>query len=662
MLGRRYGTRPPPAYYREIARNPDAFRFEHGRAERSRAAAVLRSSLRAAPSPVGGAGRAPARVDLGPRTEPVAGDFYIPVVLGLFSDSPPPPVTTTTVQDGYFGPQPGTVAEYYAEVSSDSIALHGVVMAWVTSPMTQAQSTYVAASGGSDSGLGCCGIGDYIRSVLDLESSGIDWGAFDNDGPDGVPNSGDDDGYVDALAVIHPTPGAECPGSYPDRIWSHKWTLTDASSAGTHYVTGTPSNAAGVPFIRVDDYFVQPAVKCSGIGLNDIGVFTHELGHGFGLPDLYDTRTVGGHEGAGDWDLMASGTYGCSGTTPYSPCHMGAWSKAMLGWVTVDTLPPDTDLGTLVLPPVESAGVVYRFDARDGSDEYFLLENRQRAIGAYDQMLWSEGLLIWQIDAGLVDTRWPANTVNSATHMGVWLRQADGLDQLGSSFGNRGDAGDPFPGGTANTAFHAATNPAARSFEGTATGLSLVSIAAPAGSDDVTFYARTLFATVADQGVDLVATVPSDVQLTVQSGTAPISWSLVGGTPPDGITLQADGKVVGVASDLGLFPLSVEATDAVGLTGTATVTLSVGEPSFSIDQLSADFLLTTDPALDSIQATFLDHQGNDDGAYDLGDFRAWVLAHPSLPLSAQLSPAASPVAEPRVLLVPLTLGEPEGGR
>jgi hypothetical protein len=33
---------------------------------------------------------------------------------------------------------------------------------------------------------------------------------------------------------------------------------------------------------------------------------------------------------------------------------------------------------------------------------------------------------------------------------------------------------------------------------------------------------------------------------------------------------------------------------------------------------------------------FLDRQGNADGAYDLGDFRAWVLANPSLPLSAEL--------------------------
>jgi M6 family metalloprotease-like protein len=508
------------------------------------------------------------------------------------------------------------------------------------------------------SALGCCGIGDFIKSLLsDPQNAGIDWGAFDNDGPDGVPNSGDDDGYVDALAVIHPTPGAECTGTWPNRIWSHKWSLTDASTSHTPYLTNTAASGGG--FILVDDYFVQAAVKCSGVGLNDIGVFTHETGHAFGLPDLYDTRSVGGHEGAGQWDLMAGGTYGCSGTAPYSPCHMSAWSKAALGWVTVDTLPPDTDFGTLMLPPVETTGLVYRIDAADGSDEYFLLENRQSGLASttFDQLLPGEGLLIWQIDAGVVDARWLTNTVNSADHMGVWLRQADGLDELGSPFGDRGDAGDPFPGSTGNTAFNAATNPAARSYQGTAVGLSLLDVSAPAVSNDVTFRLITGFTAMADQAVDMVATLPTNVQLSAQSGTPPFSWRLVFGALPSGITLQTDGLLLGRTAALGSFGVTVEVTDAVGLTGRALVTLDVAAPSFTIAQLSDAFLLGDQP-LDSIQGAFLDQQGNANGTYDLGDFRKWVLANPGLPLSAGLPPAPVP-SGPRVLVLPVALQAPE---
>ena len=37
----------------------------------------------------------------------------------------------------------------------------------------------------------------FIRNVLSQADSLYDLGQFDNDGPDGIPNSGDDDGYVD---------------------------------------------------------------------------------------------------------------------------------------------------------------------------------------------------------------------------------------------------------------------------------------------------------------------------------------------------------------------------------------------------------------------------------------------------------------------------------
>jgi M6 family metalloprotease-like protein len=638
MLGRRYGTTPPAAYYEELARNPDAFRFAHGRAARMRAAATLRATRRGGAGPAGAGAGGPAGVDLGPRQNPVVGDVYVPVVLGLFDDPPmSPPVTQTDVQNGYFGGQPGSVAHFYAEVSNDSIALIGQVQAWVTSSMTQAEATQ-GTSGSAISGLGCCGIGDYIRSVLDLQA-GVDWGAYDNDGPDGVPNSEDDDGYVDALAVIHPTVGAECDGNEnSDRIWSHKWTLSDASTAGAYYQTSTTSNAPGVAFIRVDDYFVQGALSCDVPGaLNEIGVFSHELGHAFGLPDLYDTQSVGGvHDGAGRWDLMATGTWGCSGTAPYSPCHMSAWSKAALGWVTVDTLPAGMDHGTLALPPVETSGVVYRVDAQNGSDEYYLLENRQSlAAATYDQQLPSEGLFVWQVDQGVVDARWADNWVNAFDHMGVWLRQADGLDELRLSAGERGDPGDPFPGSTANTAFHAATNPAARTWEGAATGLSILDIAL--SGDDVTFHLLTQFASIPDLVVSLTATLSEPFQLMATQGTPPFSWTVVAGTPPTGVVVQPDGLVTGAALELGLFPLAVEATDAFGLTATATLTLDVDAPSIAIGQLGSSFLLGG-PALDSIQQLFLDRQGNDNGTYDLGDFRAWVLADPDLPLSAVVLP------------------------
>ena len=453
-LGERYGTVPPAGYFEELAADPDAFQFRRGRTARLRA----RMDAEAALDP------GVLRV-LGPRDGPVLGTFFIPVVLGLFSDSPDSiRYGLDTIQAAYFSDAPGTITDFYDELSGGRAEVVGDVMDWTRASFTRVQAT------GSESGLtGTAGA--FITQLL-VRLNDVDWGLYDNDGPDGLPNSGDDDGYVDALAVIQPTAGAECGGlDQDDRIWSHRWSL---SAGGRAFVTTVP--AFGGDFIRIDDYFIQPLFACNESDLSPIGVISHEMGHAFGLPDLYDTESSDGrHAGAGNWDLMSSGSYGCDDQSPESPCHMGAWTKSMLGWVDVTTVPLDSDLSVLTLEPVESGGTIYRVDAIDGSGEYFLLENRQRL--GYDQYLYGEGLLVWHIDPDWVSQHWSG--VNASQHRGVWLRQADGRDDLGVPGGGRGDSGDPFPyvgDETGKDVFHAASCPAATSFLGTPTGLTLVDI------------------------------------------------------------------------------------------------------------------------------------------------------------------------------------------
>ena len=193
---------------------------------------------------------------------------------------------------------------------------------------------------------------------------------------------------------------------------------------------------------------------------------------------------------------MGSGSWGCGATgfDPARPCHMSAWSKHVLQWVEVDTLAPGQDLN-MVLPPVISGGRIALVEARDGSGEYFLLENRVRQ--GFDLNLFGEGLLVWHVDPAWLDTYWPWNTVNNnSTHLGVWLRQADGLGQLENpgSGGNRGDAGDPFPGATGNPAFHAGSVPQAYTHGGDASGLTLLDIERL--GEDVAFRTLTRFQTL----------------------------------------------------------------------------------------------------------------------------------------------------------------------
>ena len=99
---------------------------------------------------------------------------------------------------------------------------------------------------------------------------------------------------------------------------------------------------------------------------------------------------------------------------------------------------------------------------------------------------------MWHIDPTVVANRWSQNSINNdPAHMGVWLRQADGENRLAQSNGGRGDGGDPFPGTSGQSVFHAGSLPASVSHQGAATGLTLLDIAEVAGN--VEFRALTRF-------------------------------------------------------------------------------------------------------------------------------------------------------------------------
>ncbi len=825
LLGERYGTIPPAAYFDELARNPGAYRPARGwRARLGLGAAA------------GAFGVSPSRgaAVLGRRAGGVVGTIEIPLLLGLYSDSPGIPsadvgatpgvsLTQAVVQQEFFdGPNSrfATIPEFYSDMSGGLVTVVGDTRDWF-----QASLTADDVAGNSNGLSSTDDVGEFILELLaNADDGSIDWGDYDNDGPDGMPNSGDDDGFVDLLSVMHPTSGAECGGGGSGIVWSHYWQLS--ASAGQVYTTSTAS--AGGGFVRVDDYTIQPVLSCNSSEINEIGVFAHELGHGFGLPDLY---AVGAnHGGVGRWGLMGSGPWGCDGQGADVPCHMTAWTKEVLGWANVTTLAADSDLGVLTLDPVETTGDVIRIDAGDGSGDYYLLENRQ-PLG-FDASLPAPGLFVWQIDTETVDGKWAANQVNtSASRMGVWLRQADGVNSLAQS-GQRGDAGDPFPGATGATAFHAGTVPSAFTYDGlngldgiplnTAAGVTLLDIQ-QTGSQ-MEFRALTRYQTVTLQSAGLGgagsvfavdgvsspgtsvpfssapfqshtlgadggalygigfrwgftswsdgqprvrswATVMTDSTVTATYGDSEVSFDItlespVPGVVPGVVVLNPDSESgwirdavsvavevqpitgmtfrdwtgalagqpnptvvtitaptaatarfdlnyvvssgagvqvnVGAASTvdilftvtnanepvtwiasglpqglsfiggtvrslrgapvvMGDFVISVEATDALGLTGSVDVALTVGPPDVGLQAMAVHFMSLG--VVNSALETFLDLQGNDDGIYDLGDFRIWVLGNPNHPLNAPsvAAPAMTP-ADP--IEIPLFGGTP----
>jgi M6 family metalloprotease-like protein len=440
-------------------------------------------------------GRARLRAESARAATAVTGSYYVPVVPIAFANAPPPyPASQyqSVLFDAAPVSAPYSVRSYYAEVSRGLVQIDGVVLDWVTADSND--TYYEDGCNGVGVVLPCphggTRFGELLLEALARNDDGrVDWGAFDNDGPDGLPNSGDDDGVVDFVTFLQPEVDGACGGSH---IWAHRYDLS-VWNGGSPYVTRSPRrDAAGqaIPgsFIQIRDYTMQSAIggatACDPGGIMPIGTVAHETGHAFGLPDLYDTnlQSPAVTQGIGEWGIMGSGNY----TQPYSPSAFEAWSLAELGWVVVDTLRQDQ---RVELGPVAISDTV-RYLAVPNTDEYFLFENRQ-PIGSDSAQLnpvcqfhtrscaKAPGLLIWHIDQGQIAAHGfrQDNRVNSGPVHGVALVQADGLDDLGRPGGkNRGDPGDSWPGSTGAVLYSTGTTPAALDNQGRTAGFVLDSI------------------------------------------------------------------------------------------------------------------------------------------------------------------------------------------
>jgi len=208
--------------------------------------------------------------------------------------------------------------------------------------------------------------------------------------------------------------------------------------------------------VYVHDYSIEPEYWYSTADMT-AGVYCHELGHVFGLPDLYDYGYDS--EGDGDWSLMAGGSW--NGYLGNSPAHPDAFCISRLGFA--DPVNIAIDLDSAIIPAIEDTGVIYRLwtNGLPGS-QYFLVENRQKT--KYDTGLPGAGLLIWHVDENVHgnDNQWyPGHT--SSGHYEVALEQADGLWQLEKNL-NQGNTGDPFPGSSDKRNFTPCTTPSSNSY------------------------------------------------------------------------------------------------------------------------------------------------------------------------------------------------------
>ena len=440
----------------------------------------------------------------------------------LFSSSPP-------------GGRPFTVRTFYEQMSNGVFSMQGKVLGWVNLDSNEVTYTGTAGtcSGNPFGGTSCNGLFSTaavfrmqkgLREALTKLDAGVDFGQFDNDGPDGIPNSGDDDGYVDMVMFAHPTKDGACGPAANNHLWSHRFVLTDsAETVYQDFVTNDPWTGHPGSFIKIRDYFltsgVGGATSCDSTAIMPIGTAAHESGHGLGLPDLYDTQ--GSSEGIGEYGLMGSGNY----TSPLSPSRMEAWSLSQFGWVTLAPISLNGTYSFGPAPTSDSAWMI-RPNGSNPRGEYYLLENRQgvQADSALIRIHGGGGLLIWHVDSEQVVNHGfrQDNTLNSGAIHGLRLEEADGVAQLLSG-ANRGDAGDPYPGTSNNTVFSYNTNPAnVKNSDGTFAGFAVDSIKQLSANGPMSF--RVQFG-----GLTLVHANDTSAVVQFDSVTYNVYRNLVGG-------------------------------------------------------------------------------------------------------------------------------------
>ena len=360
----------------------------------------------------------------------VAGTRRIPILPVLYANSGDDPINPDALEIQLFAPWLGTtMRSYYLENSYGDLNVDGDVYGY---ERVAIQDFYYEGVDNGRSGGGAT----LVAEAVALFDPYVDFRLYDNDGPDNVPSSADDDGMVDIAFVLHPEIGGECGGAGATNIWSHHAYLSDLE---LQVVTNDVGPHGPVV---VDRYCLAPSLNCGG-GMIEIGVFCHEFGHALGLPDLYDTD--GGSQGIGFWGLMGAGNW----NSPQSPAHMSAFEKERLGWLNYVNVTADQNL---CLPPLETSPVAARLWSNGAeSPQYFLVENRQ-PIG-FDSQLAGNGLVIYHVDEAYYDILLPYNGVNAAeAHKAIdvecadattaqHVMDADDLD-IDTGGGNRGDAGD----------------------------------------------------------------------------------------------------------------------------------------------------------------------------------------------------------------------------
>ena len=237
--------------------------------------------------------------------------------------------------------------------------------------------------------------GEMIAEACKLAANDVNYKDYDWDG----------DGEVDQVYIIYPGKG-EADGGESETIWPHEWNLWSSDYGRKLTLGGSVINT----------YACGPELNGKA-ELCGIGTICHEFSHCLGLPDFYDTTSMGVAD-MGTWSVMSVGCFGGNG---HRPSGFTAYEKWMCGWQDPTPLLNDTTITRM--KPMDSYGETFIIRNEGYSNEFYLLENRQQK--GWDADLPGSGLMITHVDYD--EDIWKHNTINTdKLHPRCTLITADG--------------------------------------------------------------------------------------------------------------------------------------------------------------------------------------------------------------------------------------------
>ncbi len=296
-----------------------------------------------------------------PVYSPIGGQRDRPmlVVLPRFSDvANTPGADEAWAQRRFFGGFP-SAADWFNQMSGGDLIL---------TPAQESSGTanngVVIVNAGTFSSFE--GLSDTARSrrVLELADSAVNFATFDANSDGTV-----DDLELAVVSVRTGNPVADDPATPANETNTDDCGATRNASAGTFDGKTLTNHAVGLDTT-----------------LTNLMTEVHELGHQTThMRDLYGF-------GVGSWAISGP-TCGPPDSLLFGP---NGWERVHFGWGTPTVVVQD---GYYDVPDTAAAGRFFiLYDPSKGTDDYFVVENRQATPNSYEQSVHDSGLAIWRSD------------------------------------------------------------------------------------------------------------------------------------------------------------------------------------------------------------------------------------------------------------------------